>query len=64
MRDLQPWLTYSDSELDSQPMSGSGYAGTLPVDAEDDVIQRLHKAVKDVTGKAVDKPAPQRMGFL
>lgn len=55
---------YSDDDFASCPMSGTGYASTLPVDGPDEVIARLHEAVKDVTGKDVERPAPAKIGFL
>ncbi len=48
----------------SFPLYMLGSASTLPVPAEDDVIARLHQAVKDVTGKDVETPPKPRMGFL
>ena len=41
-----------------------GYAGTLPAEPEDSIIEKLHQAVKDVTGKAVEVAERPRMGFL
>lgn len=41
-----------------------GYAGVLPATPEDDLIARLHEAVKDVTGKPVEPLPRPRMGFL
>ena len=41
-----------------------GFAGTLPASPEDELIARLHEAVKDVTGKSVEPPTKPRMGFL
>lgn len=41
-----------------------GYASTLPTDAQEDVIEELHKVVEEVTGKPVDKPPPRRIGFV
>lgn len=60
----QPYFMYSDDDFASCPMSGTGYASTLPVDGPDEVIARLHEAVKDVTGKDVERPAPAKIGFL
>jgi len=48
----------------SYPLHNSGSVSTLPVPQEDDVIARLHQAVKDVTGKDVVQPEKPRMGFL
>jgi len=48
----------------SFPLYMQGHASTLPAVQDDDVIQRLHQAVKDVTGKDVVQPAKQRIGFL
>lgn len=42
----------------------SGAASTLPPEEPDDIIKRLHDVVAEVTGKAVEKPARPRMGFL
>lgn len=48
----------------SYPLHMLGSVSTLPATAEDDVIARLHQAVKDVTGKDVEAPPKPRMGFL
>lgn len=48
----------------SYPLQMLGSVSTLPATSEDDVIARLHQAVKDVTGKDVEKPPKPRMGFL
>lgn len=46
------------------PLHLQGSVSTLPVPAEDDVIARLHQAVKDVTGKDVEAAPKPRIGFL
>jgi hypothetical protein len=48
----------------SYPLHMQGSVSTLPAPREDDVIERLHQAVKDVTGKEVEIPPKPRMGFL
>lgn len=48
----------------SYPLHISGSVSTLPTPEEDDLIARLHQAVKDVTGKEVEVPVKPRMGFL
>lgn len=56
-------LITMDSEY-SYPLHVTGMASTLPAKPEDEVIRQLHQAVKDVTGKDVEKPVKQRIGFL
>lgn len=43
---------------------GSGYASTLPVVPEDDVIARLHAVVREVTGYTPPVVVKPRIGFL
>lgn len=53
--------------LDDQytyPMHMTGQATTLPVEQEDDVINRLHEVVKEITGIEVVKAEKPRIGFL
>jgi len=47
-------------------MSNMGAAHAVSSDAEstDEAVRLLHEAVKEVTGKPVDEPAKQRIGFL
>lgn len=52
-----------DDECD-YPLHLTGFVSTLPAEQEDDTIKRLHQAVLDVTGKAVEAPVKPRMGFL
>lgn len=42
----------------------SGMATTLPTDGDDETIAELHRAVKDVTGKEVEKPPKRGIGFV
>lgn len=42
----------------------SGTASTLPTEAEDETIAALHQAVKDVTGKEVERPVKRGIGFV
>lgn len=60
----QPWLTYSENDTASAPLGGNGSATTLPVMPADDVIERLHRVVEEVTRKPVAPPTPRRIGFL
>ena len=56
-----------DADFDeaySYTLHMSGQASTLPVDEADAVIDALHAIVKEVTGKAVEKSAPRRIGFV
>lgn len=46
------------------PLHLQGSVSTLPAPAQDDVIARLHQAVKDVTGKDVEIPQPRSIGFM
>lgn len=48
----------------SYPLHASGYASTLPVDDELDIIKALHDVVREVTGKEVGRPPKPRIGFL
>ena len=48
----------------SYPLHMLGHASLLPPAAEDEAIQRLHEAVKEVTGKPVEPPQKPRIGFL
>lgn len=48
----------------SYPLHMTGAASTLPPEAPDDAVARLHAVVKEITGKAVEVPPKPRMGFL
>jgi hypothetical protein len=45
-------------------VSGSAHAVSSDAEQEDETIRRLHEVVKEVTGKAVEQPVKQRIGFL
>jgi len=46
------------------PLHMTGTATTLPAEPQDDVVQRLHAVVMEVTGKAVPQQEKPRIGFL
>jgi hypothetical protein len=48
----------------SYPLHTSGSISTLPAEAQDDTIERLHAVVKEITGKDVEQVQKPRMGFL
>lgn len=49
----------------SYPLHTSGSISTLPVvEGENEAVQLLHAAVKEVTGKDVKPVERPRMGFL
>jgi len=57
-------MIYLNDEY-SYPLHQSGYASTLPVDKdENNVIDRLHDVVREITGMPVEKPTPRRIGFI
>lgn len=49
---------------DATPTSGGCVATTLPVEAGDDIVKRLHDVVEEVTRKPVEQPEKPRLGFL
>lgn len=57
-------ITLSDDH--SYPLHFGGSISTLPQqeEEEDEVIAALHQAVKDVTGKEVERKEKPRIGFL
>lgn len=57
---------YSENWFDDYQGPGhmSGQATTLHSPAEDDPVAKLRQIVEEVTGKPVEAPARQRMGFL
>lgn len=48
----------------SYPLHMTGSASTLPESDGEDVIARLHEAVKDATGIEIHRPQKPRIGFL
>lgn len=52
-----------DYWLDPTPWM-MGYASILPVEQENDLVRQLRDVVAEVTGKPVDEPIKQRIGFL
>ena len=48
----------------SYPLHMMGAASTLPVEQVDDVVRRLHEVVEEVTGKPVEPPKRNGMGFI
>lgn len=48
----------------SYPLHQSGSISTLPTDDENEAVAMLHEIIKEVTGKTVEKPTKQRIGFL
>lgn len=57
--------TGDDFDEWSYPLHMMGYASTLPAeeDAHDPVVD-LHNVVEEITGRAVAKPEPRRIGFI
>ncbi|MEY2875251.1 MAG: hypothetical protein RLZZ373_2622 [Pseudomonadota bacterium] len=58
---------HNEGEVDgeySYSVHMTGQATTLPSEPEDDVIERLHAVVEEVTGKPVAKRPKPRIGFL
>ncbi|MBT2322539.1 hypothetical protein J7E62_09295 [Variovorax paradoxus] len=43
---------------------GSAHSVSDTREPLDDVVAKLHEVVKEVTGRAVEPPKKQRMGFL
>ena len=48
----------------SYPLHMMGTASPSQPDLHDDLIDRLHAVVEEVTGKKVEKPEKLRIGFL
>lgn len=60
-------MVVQDNPIDSEfsyTIHTQGAATTLPVEAGDEKIRRLHEVVEEVTGRKVEKPAKPRIGFL
>lgn len=54
-QDLNEW---------SYPVHMVGMVTTLPPEPDCEAIRRLHEVVEEVTGKPVEQPPKQRIGFL
>ena len=48
----------------SYTLHQSGSISTLPIEPENEAVQRLHEIIKEVTGRDVEAPIKPRMGFL
>jgi hypothetical protein len=64
MKYWQPDYSIDDADLISRSAGGSGTATTLPTDAEDDTVKRLHAVIEEITGKPVLQKEKPRIGFL
>ncbi len=53
----------SDDEY-SYSLHMTGMATTLPADHDDDIVERLRKAIEDATGKPIDRPTKNPIGFV
>lgn len=52
-----------DSEY-SYVLHSQGHATTLPAEEENETIRKLHAVIAEITGKPVEPPAKNRIGFL
>ena len=54
----------NDSDEYSYPLHMTGQASTLPKEDQEDIVERLHNVVEEVTGKPVKRPAARSIGFM
>lgn len=60
---MKPRPITADDEY-SYPLHMAGTASPTQPEPHDDLIDRLHAVVEEVTGRKVEKPEKPRMGFL